>query len=420
MDEDESNEYMDTMPANGKDVSLTPAVNDSNNTTLPPIVGNDRKRTSPPSDSDVPNNSVFGICPIHQEGGDPSLHSLNVSRLIAQFAYKDVIEVRKTGRGRVTVDFRCRVAANNLVNNPILKAHNLKAYIPSFKVQRIGIIKDVPKEFATDSLAEYIESPVKIQSIDRLNRRVKVGKEFQFLPSRTLRIKFAGQALPNSVSLFKVKYKVYPFIPKTRICYSCFRAGHIGSQCKGSPRCLFCGKDKHDKDEECPHKDNPLKCINCGGNHRATSVDCPIILQHKQINALAATKNVSYIEARRKVKGNKLSDDPKFDFVNFPSTSTSNTMASFSIGSNNMPPLQNRFGLLSKDVATYSDHDCTENPIYANIAARPSHPRTPPPRGAITKSTSARNDFNRILSTILSSALRSAVLSQRQNVERRH
>ncbi|XP_071572848.1 uncharacterized protein [Temnothorax nylanderi] len=131
----------------------------------------------------------------------------------------------------------------------------------------------------------------------------------------------------------------------------CHRPGHIGSQCKGRPRCLICGKDRHDKDkgEECPHKDYPPKCINCDGNHRATSINCPIILQQKQINELAASKNMSYIEAKREIKGASLTGDPRLDFVNFPLMNPPHTASTSPTGSIYSPPLQNKFSLLSSE-----------------------------------------------------------------------
>ncbi|TGZ47961.1 hypothetical protein DBV15_10259, partial [Temnothorax longispinosus] len=90
--------------------------------------------------------------------------------------------------------------------------------------------------------------------------------------------------------------------------------GHISSQCKGHPRCLLCGKDKHINNEECPFiedEENPLKCINCEGKHLATSSSCPLITQQRQINALAAAENLSYAEAKRKIRGGKLTTDPR-------------------------------------------------------------------------------------------------------------
>lgn len=43
--------------------------------------------------------------------------------------------------------------------------------------------------------------------------------------------------------------------------------------------------------EECPLRGTPVKCINCSGDHLATSHECPVICKHKMILSLAAQEN---------------------------------------------------------------------------------------------------------------------------------
>ncbi|TGZ52455.1 hypothetical protein DBV15_11508 [Temnothorax longispinosus] len=281
MDEDDSDEYMDTSPTSDKTAPLSPIITNPKDN-FPP---------SPPQATTVKECRHLGL------GNAQRL------RLISQFAYKDVIEVRKTGRGRVTVDFRSREAANNLADNPILKAANLKAYIPSFKVQRIGIIKDVPKKFPTDSLTDYIESSAKIQDLAT----------------------------------------------------SAINARDVHDVCSVA-------KTSMTRTKSTPIRTTPPKCINCDRLHRATSTECPIILQQKQINALAAAENISYIEARRKVKGAKLPGDPRLDFVNFPNMSTPSPTSNTPIRSDYTPPLQNRFNPLAEEEFSHSSQDFSGNP----------------------------------------------------------
>lgn len=74
-----------------------------------------------------------------------------------------------------------------------------------------------------------------------------------------------GQILPSHVVLFWSRHGVSPYVPKARICYSCFRAGHVSSSCRSPPRCIYCGNAPHDEGSDCPLKCNTPRCINCSG-----------------------------------------------------------------------------------------------------------------------------------------------------------
>jgi len=151
-----------------------------------------------------------------------------------------------------------------------------------------------------------ITSPIKILEIRRLNRRIKVGNDFQYVPSRTICIKFAGQSLPSHIYFYNCRYPVYPFIPKARICYACFRIGHLRKTCKSKPCCLFYGDPTHEPPGDCANRPTSLKCLNSGGNHLVTSHDCPEVIKHKMALSLAANENISYLDARRSVNFSSL------------------------------------------------------------------------------------------------------------------
>lgn len=168
------------------------------------------------------------------------------------------------------VELKSAPAANNLVNSPFLELQKLRAFIPSYRVLRTGVIKDIPTGFNDESILKTVESPLKVIEIKRLNRKVRVNGVISYIPSGTVCIKFAGQSLPKHIYLYKTKHDVSPFIPNVKIYYSCFRVGHIGSACKGSPRCLTCGNDKHSNESECPLKSSPSVCINYKGPHLAS------------------------------------------------------------------------------------------------------------------------------------------------------
>ncbi|KYN07217.1 hypothetical protein ALC62_01817 [Cyphomyrmex costatus] len=143
------------------------------------------------------------------------------------------------------VDLKTASAANNLVKCSLLQNHNLKAYIPTYRTLRIGVIRDVSIDIDDEMAKRHLVSQSKIIEVNCLMlRTVKDGKAV-LSPSKSLCIKFAGQSLPKFVSLFYTKHAVSTFIPKVRICYNCYRSGHISKSCRSKARCMRCGDAPH-------------------------------------------------------------------------------------------------------------------------------------------------------------------------------
>ncbi|KYN02858.1 hypothetical protein ALC62_06312 [Cyphomyrmex costatus] len=244
---------------------------------------------------------------VYPTARDNALHATLVSRIIVKAGIPDIVEIKKTDRGKIMITVMTATGANRLVENSIFAKHNLKAFIPAFKVLRTGLIQDVPQQFDLDTIKEGLESPrAKILDIQRLNRKITIDNKTEYVPSRTIRIKFAGQILPKEVFLFKVKHEVRPYIPAPRICHRCYRVGHVNNSCKSNPRCKFCGDDSRDRDNDagcqCNIQTEAPKCINCQGNHWANDRACPIVVKHRSVINTAAVENISIAEARIRIE----------------------------------------------------------------------------------------------------------------------
>jgi len=137
-------------------------------------------------------------------------HPHHISRVISQIFPRDILEIKKIGRNKVLVQTNSYEAANQLVSNNSLSSHNLKTFIPTYKVLRAGIVRDVPQDLSVELLRESISSPIKILEIHRLNRRIKIDSEIRYVPPRMVCLKFAGQSLPGFIYLFNCRYPVQP------------------------------------------------------------------------------------------------------------------------------------------------------------------------------------------------------------------
>ncbi|KYQ52361.1 hypothetical protein ALC60_08524 [Trachymyrmex zeteki] len=295
---------------------------------------------------------------VYSNNRDNVLYSTLISGIIAKSDIPDITEIKKVGRGKILIEVKTPSAANKLVENPIFPKHNLRAFIPAFKVLRTGVIQDVPQQIDIDSLRSHLESPrakiLDISIIQRLNRRCGKDGKVEYVPSKTIRVKFAGQILPQEVFLYKVRHEVRPFIPRPHICYSCHRMGHISSSCKSTPRCLYCGESKHnDMNGSCHLHEDPPKCINCQRRHWASANICPIVRNRIIVN-LAAVENISIADARKIIDSNTPSPHPSGspkaprspDLHNFPYLPRMRTHTE-----SHTPENHNRFELLDEEAA---------------------------------------------------------------------
>lgn len=286
----------------------------------------------------------------NNNASNQAAHPLLVSKLIANIAFNDIIELKKIGRGKIMAELKTAKAANDLVTSNLLEANNLRAFIPSYRTLRTGVVRDIPTGISTEAILQSIEAPsCKILEVERLNRKIVINGESKSTPSSTITVKFAGQLLPKYIFLFKTRHEVSPFIPKTKVCFNCYRVGHISASCRSTPRCLNCGQNKHSDNSSCAATGKSPFCINCKGEHLATSLDCPIAARQSAIASLAAINNIPLFEARKIIdqghydysalssssspsfspnnlsghnssNGNPFSgNDPRFDFQNFPS-----------------------------------------------------------------------------------------------------
>jgi len=112
--------------------------------------------TTPRDSLNIPSDKVKTLysnsdCPpyiihVYSLSEDPSsnpAHPLLISRTLSQIAYSDIKEIKRIGRGKVLVEIKSVKAANSLVQNPQLEKENLKAFIPTYRTIRIGIVKDI-------------------------------------------------------------------------------------------------------------------------------------------------------------------------------------------------------------------------------------------------------------------------------------
>lgn len=97
----------------------------------------------------------------------------------------------------------------------------------------------------------------------------------------------------------------------------------MAANCRGKERCSRCGQGHNIK--SCPN--DLTKCTNCGGDHAASSKDCPIYKQKAEIIYIKTINNISYAEACK--QGSKLDS----------ATNNYNLPRDLNVSKSNFPPL---------------------------------------------------------------------------------
>lgn len=228
------------------------------------------------------------------------LHPITFGNFLKKNNFKNIVSgsVKRIGRNRCAVSFSTYNDANDFVNNSQLALHKFKAFIPTFNVTRMGLIRGVPSDWSLEEIQQNMTTPIgcgEIIKIRRLNYKVNVNGTSTWKPSQSIVVTFDGQVLPKRVFMCYNSLPVEIYTYPTIQCYQCCRYGHTKSLCRSAPRCYKCGQNH--TAESCQIEEDAASCIMCSGFHYATSKTCPEFNRQKQIKTSMAHSCISYAEA---------------------------------------------------------------------------------------------------------------------------
>lgn len=146
-----------------------------------------------------------------------------------------------------------------------------------------------------NSSVEEILDGLKSQGVTEVTR-LRKKKDGAFIETAALLITFDKPFLPQKVKAAFYSLDVRPYYPKPIRCFRCQRFGHISNKCPNEELCK-CGSRPH-TGSPC---EEPLRCINCGGNHSAISQKCPTLIRELKIQKMKVDEKLSYNDAKRKV-----------------------------------------------------------------------------------------------------------------------
>ncbi|XP_063395086.1 uncharacterized protein LOC134680034 [Cydia fagiglandana] len=237
---------------------------------------------------------------LKQTDPNSSLHPVSFGRFLVKNGFKNIINgsVKRIGRTRISMAFANHIDANLFVTNPQLDKENLTAYIPSFTVTRMGLVRGIPSQWTEEEIVSNISVPIgcgKVLKVRRLNHRVTVNGTVSWQPSETVVLTFDGQVLPKRVFSCYNSLPVELYIFPTIQCYNCTKFGHTKTNCRSRPKCFKCGQ-LH-PGHTCSVEEDDATCCLCNGFHFATNRACPEHKRQKDIKVTMANNCISYAEA---------------------------------------------------------------------------------------------------------------------------
>jgi len=204
------------------------------------------------------------------------------------------------------VRFKFSFDANDLAQSVNVIPDNWVAYIPNYKIIRVGIVRCVDPFLTVEEIFQglkWLDRPVEIRSIERLKFKDK-NKDNELRVSSSIKMEFVSSLLPEFISIWNVRSRVRPYINRVRKCFNCLRWGHSSVFCRGRSNCSKCG-DVHDS-ENC--QGDSFHCPDCGQIHSPFNFNCPVFLKYQLINQVMAFCNTSQYNAKRLIKSKNIVD----------------------------------------------------------------------------------------------------------------
>lgn len=219
-------------------------------------------------------------------------HPTKLGKLFLMEKIQGIIHLKRVSRNKIQVDFMTYLAANNFVSAPFLERYQFKAFIPSSKIQRVGIIRNIDDSITEEDLRVYLKAEIPILRIQRIMKKiVNENRESVLTPTRAVKIWFLGQTLPARAFLFYNAIPVEPFVFSVLQCRKCLRFGHIEDQCKGKTTCAKCAQDH--LTGTCSQSNR--RCANCmSPDHLGTDRKCPKYLRQRRIKEIMASHNCAF------------------------------------------------------------------------------------------------------------------------------
>ena len=250
----------------------------------------DLSKKSPPS-ANFPRFIVMK--PTYSEQSLTKLSPFAVEKSILG-RYGTVKQVKKLKDGSLLIEVEKSIQAQLILDTQTFLDIEVDADAHHSLNTSKGVIRDHHQDLK-DMTDEDIRKELSTQGVLKVNRFIlkKDGKEIK---TNTLFLTFDFPKPPEKIKIGYYIANVQPYIPNPLRCFQCQKFGHSKRWCKNKPACWKCGCEGHDG-SECSSE--TTCCLNCKGDHYASSKSCPVWIQEKEIQRVKTVRCLLYGDARR-------------------------------------------------------------------------------------------------------------------------
>ena len=207
----------------------------------------------------------------------PKGKALNIMQISKDLVkhFSAVTEIFKVRPNKLRVTVSCLKQANAIAGFELF-TREYRVYVPARVVEIDGVVTDAGLtvedvlKFGSGRFKNSNIQPVKILDCKHLHSVSFDNGEKRYTPSDSLRVTFAGSALPSFIDVNRVRLPVRLFVPRVMHCLRCKQLGHTATHCSNKIRCGKCGENH--EDSTCS-KDT-ARCLYCGETPHELS-SCP-------------------------------------------------------------------------------------------------------------------------------------------------
>ena len=259
------------------------------------VYSDDEPEISLPKKPEVNYPRFIVFKPVYSHQPLTKLSPFAVAKSI-QGRFGTVNQVKKMKDGSLLIEASRNVQAQHLLDTQTFLDIEVDAEAHRSLNTSKGVIRDYHQDLR-DMTDEQIKMELSSQGVTHVSRFIlkKDGKEIK---TNTLFLTFDAHIPPAKIKIGYYIMNVQPYIPNPLRCFQCQKFGHSKKWCKNQLACWKCGSEGHDG-SDCTSE--TVCCLNCKGDHFASSKSCPVWIQEKEIQRVKTEKSLSYGEARKLV-----------------------------------------------------------------------------------------------------------------------
>lgn len=252
------------------------------------MVGEEDRRTRPPDLYEKDHEKWT----VHVKSG-VEIGKLKMAKLVFEKLGSKCLSLNKISRDTMRIDCSDKETANLLVKDQPFR--EMKCYIPFHAKYCVGVIRDIDTSMSDKEINELFGGA--FNSVYRMMRFDKTINSN--VPTSSVKVTIDCDELPEHVTVYGMRCKVFNFEQRVKVCYKCHRYGHYENNCKSEiKKCGNCG-------QQCIGTcERETRCSSCDDEHKFGDDQCPIKQIEKNILLVMSNNKLSYFEAKDWIKTN--------------------------------------------------------------------------------------------------------------------